>query len=155
MQLLCIMPKKIMVNGSCSSLILGFNLQAWLNFRVACGDHQLSHGTKTHIFDKFEAFCIQWYHFQLKIPTRNMFNRFFYTLKYFPASFDVWCFGAAKVEIINIYNPSCRSRQIFKQYESGTYFKGFWTQIPFITILTYFDPSKPPFLNFFRSPLFP
>ena len=56
---------------------IGFNLQAWLNFTVAWGDQKISHGTKTHIFDKFEAFCIQWYHFQLKIPIRNMFNLFF------------------------------------------------------------------------------
>ena len=54
-----------------------------------------------------------------------MLNRFFYTLKYFPASSDVWYFGAAKMKIINIYNPSLRSHQIFKQYKSGTYFKGF------------------------------
>ena len=119
------MTKKIMINGSCSSLILGFSLQAWLKFRVACGDYQISDGTKTHIFNKFEAFCIQWYHFQLKIPIRNMLNRIFKTLKYFPASSDVWYFGAAKMKIINIYNPSLRSHQIFKQYKSGTYFKGF------------------------------
>ena len=37
------------VNGSHSSLILGLNLQAWLNFTVAWGDHQISHGTK-HIY---------------------------------------------------------------------------------------------------------
>ena len=57
------------------------------------------------------------------------------------------------MKIINIYNPCFRSHQIFKQYESGTYFKGFCTQIPFIPILTYFDPSKTPYFNFFRNPL--
>ena len=56
-----------------------------------------------------------------------MLNRIFKTLKYFPVSVDVWCFGAAKMKIINIYNPSLRGQQIFKQYESGTYFKGFCT----------------------------
>ena len=94
-------------------------------FTVAWGDHQISNGAKAHIFNKIEAFCIQWYHFQLKIPIRNMLNRIFNMLIYFPASIDVWCFGVAKMKIINIYNPSLRSHQIFKQYKSGTYFKGF------------------------------
>ena len=96
-------------------------------FTVAWGDHQISTGTKPHIFAKFEAFCIQWYHFQLKIPIRHRFNRILKTLKYFPASADVMYFGATKMKIINIYNPCFRSHQIFKQYESGTYFKGFCT----------------------------
>ena len=131
MLLLRIMPKKMMVSVCCSSLsaslILGPDLQAWFNFRAACVDNQISHGTKTHIFEKIEAFCTHWYHFQLNIPIINMFNRFFNTLKYFPASFGVWCFGAAKVKIKNIYNPILRGLPIFKQYESGTHFKGFGT----------------------------
>ena len=96
-------------------------------FTVTWGENQISNGTKTHIFNTFEAFCIQWYHFKLKIPIRNMLNWIFKTLKYFPASSDVWYFGAAKMKIINIYNPCFQSHQIFKQYESDTYFKGFCT----------------------------
>ena len=40
-----------------------------------------SFGTKTHIFEKFETFCVQWNHFKLEIPIRNMFNLFFLTLR--------------------------------------------------------------------------
>ena len=56
-----------------------------------------------------------------------MFNLFSKTLEYFPVSIDAWCFGAAKVKIIDIYNPSFRSNQISKQYGNGTHFKGFYT----------------------------
>ena len=41
---------------------------AWPNFRASWVGHKRSFGTKTHIFEK--------YHFQLKIPIRNMFNLF-------------------------------------------------------------------------------
>ena len=40
----------------------------WPNFRASWVGHKRSFGTKTHIFEK--------YHFQLKIPIRNMFNLF-------------------------------------------------------------------------------
>ena len=57
---------------------------------MVTGAHLLSPGESTkypmgqkHIFNKFEAFCIQWYHFQLKIPIRNVLNRIFKTLNIF------------------------------------------------------------------------
>ena len=56
-----------------------------------------------------------------------MFNLFSKTLEYFPVSIDAWCFGAAKVKIIDIYNPSFRSDKISEQYGNGTHFKGFYT----------------------------
>ena len=56
-----------------------------------------------------------------------MFNLFFKTLEYFPVLIDAWCFGAAKVKIIDILNPSFRSDQISEQYGNGTHFKGFYT----------------------------
>ena len=33
-------------------------------------------GTKTNIFEKFERFCVQWYHFQSEITIISMFNIF-------------------------------------------------------------------------------
>ena len=56
-----------------------------------------------------------------------MFNLFSKTLEYFPVSIDAWCFGSAKLKIIDIYNLSFRSEQTSEQYENGTYFKGFYT----------------------------
>ena len=56
-----------------------------------------------------------------------MLNLFLKTLEYFPVLIDVWCFGAAKVKIIDILNPRFRSDQISEQYGNGTHFKGFYT----------------------------
>ena len=115
----------VQVSGFLSSGLI--QSHAWSNFTAACKVAKDLCGAKSHIFEKFETLCVQWYHFQLKNPIRNIFNLIFKTREYCPVLIDAWCFGAVKVKIIDIYNPSFRSDKISEQYGNGTHFKGFYT----------------------------